>query len=98
MSYQVKFTDSSAQDYRKLDNSQKKQVLKSLLKIEQNGLNVGEQLKGKLKDCRKLKHKRLGLRIIFKEGDLGMEIIEIVVIGKRAGNDVYKSAEKRLNR
>lgn len=45
-----------------------------------------------------MKHKKLGLRVIFKQSDLGIEIIEIVVIGKRDEKEVYKEAEKRLGR
>lgn len=43
-----------------------------------------------------MKHKKLGLRVIFKQSDLGIEIIEIVVIDKRSEKEVYKEAEKRL--
>ena len=53
--YKPKLTQDSLDDFRKLDGSQKKQILKSLTKIEQHGLNVGQQLHGKLRDCRKLK-------------------------------------------
>ena len=43
-----------------------------------------------------MKHKKLGLRVIFKQSDLGIEIIEIVVIGKRDEKEVYKKAEKKI--
>lgn len=98
MSYKIKFTPASKKDYGKLDNSQKLQVRKSLQRIEEFGLDTGQPLKGKLADCQKMKHKKLGLRVIFKQSDLGIEIIEIVVIGKRDEKEVYKEAEKRLGR
>lgn len=83
MSYQIKFTHDSKLDYDGLDNSQKLQIRKSLRKLEEIGLNAGQPLKGKLVDCRKIKHRKLGLRVIFRQSDLGVEIIEIVVIGKK---------------
>ncbi len=86
MSYTPKFTELSQADYRKLDGSQKKQILKSLAKIEEGGMSVGQPLHGKLWDCRKLKHKRMGLRVIFRQSAQGIEIIEIVVVGKREDN------------
>lgn len=98
MSYKIKFTPASKKDYEKLDNSQKLQVRKSLQRIEEFGLDTGQSLKGKLADCKKMKHKKLGLRVIFKQSDLGIEIIEIVVIGKRDEKEVYREAEKRLGR
>lgn len=96
--YIVKFTDKSRKDYQDLDGSQKKQILKSLQKIEENGMQTGQELQGKLSDCRKLKHRKLGLRVIFKQSEIGIEIIEIVVVGKREENEVYEEAVKRLNR
>ncbi|MBO1305041.1 addiction module toxin RelE [Enterococcus sp. 669A] len=98
MRYEIKLTKSSKRDLARLDNSQKDQILKSFVKIEQSGMSAGQQLHGKLKDCRKLKHKKLGLRVIFRESAIGIEIIEIVVVGKRADSEVYTLAEKRLGR
>ncbi|MGX7410391.1 type II toxin-antitoxin system RelE family toxin [Enterococcus avium] len=98
MRHEVVFTDLSKRDFDKLDNSQRVQILKSLAKIEDQGMEAGQRLHGKLSDCRKLKHRRLGLRVIFKESDAGVEIIEIIVVGKREDSEAYKLAEKRLGR
>jgi mRNA interferase RelE/StbE len=98
MKYTPKFTEFSKIDYEKLDGSQRKQVLKSFTKIEENGMNAGTSLHGKLRDCRKLKHKKLGLRVVFRQSSLGIEIIEIVVIGKREDDEVYDTAVERLGR
>ncbi|MFC4651611.1 type II toxin-antitoxin system RelE/ParE family toxin [Lactococcus nasutitermitis] len=98
MTFEVKFTEFSQKDFIHLDGSQRKQILKSLTKIETLGLQVGQELHGKLSDCRKLKHKKLGLRVVFRQSPLGIEIIEIVVVGKRSDNEVYEIAEKRLGR
>ncbi len=98
MKYTPIFTEFSKSDYEKLDGSQKKQILKSLTKIEENGMNTGQPLHGDLWDCRKLKHKRLGLRVIFRQSGQGIEIIEVVVIGKRKDDVVYDVAAERLGR
>ena len=98
MRYKPVFTEFSQIDYNNLDGSQKKHILKSLIKIEQNGMNIGKALHGKLWDCRRLKHKRLGLRVVFRQSDVGIEIIEIVIVGKREDDEVYTTAEKRLGR
>jgi mRNA interferase RelE/StbE len=98
MIFEPKLTQLAAQDFRKLAGSQKKHILKSFAKIGKSGMQTGQELHGKLWDCRKLKHKKLGLRVIFRQSDLGIEIIEIVVIGKREDSDVYNEAVKRLGR
>jgi mRNA interferase RelE/StbE len=98
MTYNPVFTEYSQLDYDDLDGSQRIQVLKSLTKIEENGMNTGQPLHGNLWDCRKLKHKRLGLRVIFRQSDIGIEIIEIVAVGKREDDEVYQIAAKRLGR
>ncbi len=95
MRYTPKFTTYSKSDYDKLNGSQKKQVLKSLIKIEDNGMNAGQPLHGDLWDCRKLKHKKLGLRVVFRQSHQDIEIIEIVVIGKREDDEVYETAWTR---
>ena len=98
MRFIVRLAYGSDEDFHELDGSQKIQVLKSFAKIEEHGMSVGERLKGKLSDCNKLKHKRLGLRVVYRENDEGIEVIEIVVIGKRSDAEVYETAEKRLRR
>ena len=98
MIYKPIFTKLSKLDYDNLDGSQKKQVLKSLIKIENHGMNAGKALHGNLYDCRRLKHNKLGLRVIFKQSPIGIEIIEIVAIGKREDKEVYEIAAERLGR
>jgi len=96
--FEPKFTDDSRADYLGLDHSQQIQVNKSLIRIEQVGMLAGQALHGKLSDCRRLKHKRLGLRVIFRQGASAIEIIEIVVIGKREDEQAYDVAVRRLGR
>ena len=74
MKYTPVFTELSQLDFNRLDGSQKKQVLKSLTKIEDYGMNTGQPLHGSLWDCRKLKHKRLGLRVIFRQSEKGLKL------------------------
>lgn len=98
MTFEVALAYGAEKDFRELDGSQKTQVLKSFTKIEKHGMQVGQRLSGKLNDCNKLKHKKLGLRVIFRKHDSGIEVIEIVVVGKRADSEVYTIAKQRLGR
>ncbi|GEN51647.1 hypothetical protein APE02nite_23120 [Alkalibacterium pelagium] len=79
-----------------MDGSQKILVRKSIAKIQSYGMEVGQPLKGELSGCRKLKHKKAGLRIVFRESKKGLEIIQVIAIGKRENQDVYHAAADRI--
>ncbi|MFS9454610.1 type II toxin-antitoxin system RelE family toxin [Streptococcus anginosus] len=96
MSYTVELTPEAQDDFEKLDNSQQLHVKKSLRKLETQGMLAGEVLRGTLSGSRKLKHKKLGLRVIFHETAKGIEIIEVIANGKRSDNEIYEIAERRV--
>lgn len=92
--HQLDFHIEAEKEYNHLDGSQKILVDKSLKRIKQLGLDAGEALSGTLHACRKLKHKKAGLRVIFRESEIGIEIIEILAIGQRHNMSVYKDTER----
>lgn len=92
MSYIIELTPDAQDDFKKLDNSQRLHVVKSFERLENQGMLAGEALRGKLSGYRKLKHQKLGLRIVFHELDRGIEIIEIIAIGKRSDSEIYDMA------
>lgn len=96
MSFTILLSEEAKKDYAKLDNSQKLHVNKSFQKLKSIGGQAGEALHGSLKGYRKIKHRRLGLRVIFRELEDRIEIIEVVAIGKRSDNEIYRIAEKRI--
>ena len=98
MRYTVELTPDAQDDFDKLDNSQQLHVKKSLIKLEQQGIQAGQALYGNLAGYRKLKHQKLGLRVIFHETAKGLEIIEIIAIGKRSDKEIYTIAEKRIKK
>jgi mRNA interferase RelE/StbE len=89
------WTEYSRNDYKELDGSQKVFVDKAIDRIRERGMEAGKPLYGLLSSCRKLKHRKMGLRVVFREVADG---IEIVAIGKREGKAVYQDAEARLPR
>jgi mRNA interferase RelE/StbE len=94
--YELEWTELSKKDYDSLDGSEKVVVDKGLTRIRLFGMAAGEPLSGNLSSCRKIKHRKRGLRIVFRRSKTGVEIIEIVAIGKRENFDVYISSKKRL--
>lgn len=94
--YQLEWTQYSKEDYEQLDGSQKIFVNKALDRIQLRGMDAGQALHGNLANCNKLKNKKMGLRIIFREAQGTIEVIQIVAIGKRDKEKIYKMAEERL--
>ncbi|MDR0854705.1 MAG: addiction module toxin RelE [Clostridiales Family XIII bacterium] len=81
--FKIEWTELSKRDYDNLDGSEKIFVNKGLKKIQAFGMQAGTELHGDLASCRKLKNRKLGLRIIFRESANAIEVIQIVAIGKR---------------
>lgn len=94
--HQIEWTEYSRDDYDKLDGSQKVFVDKAINRIKLRGMDAGQPLHGALAQCNKLKNKKMGLRVIFREAQGKFEVIQVVVIGKRDKETVYKIAENRI--
>jgi mRNA interferase RelE/StbE len=94
--YRLEWTELSKKDYDALDGSEKVVVDKGLARIRMFGMAAGAPLRGELSKYRKIKHRRMGLRIIFRESETGIEIIEIVAIGRREKSEVYTHSKNRL--
>ncbi len=97
MAYELRWTAYSKDDYRRLDASERIVVDKGLARIQERGMEAGQPLSGALAGCRKIKHRKLGLRIVFRELEGRIEVMEIVAIGKRADGAVYRHATTRID-
>lgn len=99
--FDVVFIQEAKEDYQKLDGSVKRFVDIAIAKMELRADELGEELTKKqqsnLIGCRKIKFKKIGIRIVYRIVADKAEIAEIIAIGKREENEVYKNAVKRLN-
>jgi mRNA interferase RelE/StbE len=93
--FELEWTEYSRKDYKALDGSQLVFVDKGLDRIRKLGMAAGLPLAGDLAGCRKLKHQKLGLRIIFQQSKRGITVIQIVAIGARSDSAVYRQAKHR---
>ena len=85
---EVYFWKEAEKDYKKLDGTLKIWGDEATKRLEVRGSEIGKDLGNnsysKLAGFKELKHQKLGVRLIFKPmKDNKLEIIEIVVIGKR---------------
>lgn len=93
---EIKWFTEAKEDYDSLDGSQKIHIDKGIERIKSVGMQAGKPLKGDLSYCREIKHNKLGLRIIFKESEGVINVVEIITIGKREEKKVFKVAVSRL--
>lgn len=97
LNYELEYFKEAKEEYQSLDGSQRKLVDKALDRIKLKGTNAGKPLAGSLCGCYKMKHKKAGLRIVFRPCKDHIEIIQIIAIGKRDKKKVYKQATSRIN-
>ncbi len=94
MSYELAFKDSALKEWRKLDESVRKQFIKKLAeRLEQPRIEA-DCLRS-LTDCYKIKLKNAGYRLVYQIDDQQILVI-VVAVGRRDRLSVYRSAEKRV--
>ena len=104
MHWKIEYHNEAVNDLKKLDHSQKLQVLKAIEKVSKNplpnreggyGKPLSNNSNSKLAGYYKIKLLKLGIRVVYglvKEN----EIMKIVVISVRADDVVYRLADKRV--
>ncbi len=106
MTWDVVYLPEAKKDLHDLDGSQRKLILKALQKVQQNPFSILEGGYGKplgnkngndLSGFLKIKLKACGLRIVYRLIQVE-DIMLIVVIGAREDAEVYKIAQKRIEK
>ena len=96
--WKVKLTEDAKQDFKSLEGSQRKLVLKQLLKLEKNpyyGKPLGNKLGLDLTGYYKLYADKKKIRIIYT---LETDTVKIIAIDKREDLKVYKIASERIKK
>ncbi|MBF7083967.1 type II toxin-antitoxin system RelE/ParE family toxin [Desulfallas sp. Bu1-1] len=104
--WQVEYLQDAVEDLKRLDHSQRLQVLKAIEKVSGNplpqneggyGKPLGNRNSTRLAGFLKIKLKRLGLRVVYKlvrEKD----VMKVIVVSARADDEVYLLAQKRTDK
>ena len=95
MTYSIKVHDDFVEELNKLDAAIKTQLRKKLDKVVENPHIPKNRLAGGLYNCYKIKLKRAGIRLVYQVNDDEIYIL-LLTVGKRADNEVYETALKRL--
>ena len=87
-------------DWEKLDNSVKKPVRNRIVnRLATNPDEHGEPLDNRhgrnLTGLRRLKFRKLGVRVVYRVLQ-SEHVVEVIAIGPRADDEVYRVAESRI--
>ena len=98
---EVRFSKKALDDLQAYDKGRQKEILALIVKRGIKGPlirpeGIGEPLGGGLVGFTKIKSKSAGIRIIYRPVRNGLIKMEIVAIGPRDKEKVYRMAAKRL--
>jgi len=94
MTYNLFFHPLALKEWKKLAPSIQQQFKKALKKRLESPHIKSSALRGKLKNCYKIKLRDSGYRLIYSVEDGELKIV-IVAVGKRDKSYAYMLAEKR---
>ena len=95
MTYRLTFLRDAKKEWDKLGSEIRSQFEKKLRDRISNPRVRSAKLSG-LPDCYKIKLKSAGYRLVYRVFDDRI-VVQVVAIGRRERNEVYRSAAKRLN-
>ena len=94
MSYELAFKESALKEWRKLDESVRKQFKKKLAERLEGPRVEADRLRN-LPDCYKIKLRNAGYRLVYQVDDRQILVI-VIAVGRRDRLAVYQIAAKRL--
>lgn len=93
--YQIGFKEDALVEWNALDGSVKDLFRAVLKKRLQNPYVPGSELHGDLRDCYKIKMRKIGYRLIYTVEEEESRVV-VVAIGKRENSAAYLVAVARL--
>lgn len=93
--YKIRVHEDFKEELDKLAHAIKIKLKKKLEKVVLNPHIPKNRLSGELHDCYKIKLKSDGVRLIYQVNDDEIYIL-LLTVGKRADNEVYDAAKKRV--
>jgi len=102
MAWTIEYTKQANMDLIELDNSQKKQVLKAILKVSNNPLpntqgGYGKPLGNNLTGYLKIKLKKQGIRVCYRIVHKN-EVMRVIIISIRVDEQVYRLLQERITK
>jgi mRNA interferase RelE/StbE len=99
VAFKIEFHPEAAKDFARLDGSVRKEVAKKIDALSENpflGKPLGNKMGLDLTGYFKLYASKKKIRIVYRLLKDYLEVIEVIGIGKRAKEEVYKLILRRL--
>jgi mRNA interferase RelE/StbE len=99
VAYKVEFHPTAAKNFNRLDGSIRKEVIKKIDALSENpflGKPLGNKMGQDLTGFLKVYVAKKKIRIVYRLLKDYLEVIEIIGIGKREKEEVYKLILRRL--
>ena len=99
MAFKIEFHPEAAKDFDRLDGSVRKEVVKKIDALSENpllGKPLGNKMGLDLTGFFKLYTSKKKIRIVYRLLKDYLEVIEVIGIGKREKEEVYKLILRRL--
>lgn len=93
--YRLEFLPSAQKEWKKLDSSIQKQFLNKLRERLTHPRIPAARL-SELPDCYKIKLRDSGYRLVYSVLD-NLIVVQVVAVGRRDRNQVYRAAGRRLD-
>jgi mRNA interferase RelE/StbE len=93
--YQLKFIPAALIEWRKLDNSIRKPLIKRLERRLENPVVENDRLSGDLSSCYKIKDNKSGYRMVYVIKNQPKELV-VLAVGWREDLAAYDKARDRL--
>lgn len=103
MTWSVEFLPEAQRDMRRLDGTQRSQVLKAINKVQKNptsdgyGVPLGNKGGINLTGLFKIKLRKSGIRVVYQLVEVD-GVMRIIIVGMRTNDEVYREAARRLTR
>ena len=94
MSYRLRFHKLALKEWKRLDSTLRAQFKKKLTERLENPRVPSAALSG-MPDCYKIKLRSAGYRLVYRV-DADILYVTVIVVGKREGLGVYRSAKDRM--
>lgn len=101
MAHKVEFIPDAAKDFDALDKSIKREATKKIDALSENpfgGNSLGNKFGMDLTGFYKLYFAKKRYRIVYRLVGKQIEVIEIIGVGKRDKEEIYRLVAKRLKR
>lgn len=95
VSYRLQFLPEALEEWQTLDGSVKTLLRKALKKRLQQPRVPGSQLHAELRDCYKIKLRKIGYRLVYAVED-DVLVVLVLSVGKREEMAAYLQAIERL--